>query len=139
MSSRTKSRKRALDALYAAELNKVDALEALASAQESSAGRQNQDAIFDYAETIVTGVKTNRDALDSRLQNLSEGWKLERMPYLDRAILRMGAWEILFNPEVPNEVAISEAVNLASELSTEESPKFINGVLARLAKGSEAI
>ena len=139
MSSRTKSRKRALDALYAAELNKVDALEALASAQKSSAGRQNQDAIFDYAETIVTGVKTNRDALDSRLQNLSEGWKLERMPYLDRAILRMGAWEILFNPEVPNEVAISEAVNLASELSTEESPKFINGVLARLAKGSEAI
>ena len=139
MSSRTKSRKRALDALYAAELNKVDALEALASAQESSAGRQNQDAIFDYAETIVTGVKTNRDALDSRLQNLSEGWKLERMPYLDRAILRMGAWEILFNPEVPNEVAISEAVNLASELSTEESPKFINGVLARLAKGSVAI
>ena len=139
MSSRTKSRKRALDALYAAELNKVDALEALASAQESSAGRQNQDAIFDYAETIVTGVKTNREALDSRLQNLSEGWKLERMPYLDRGILRMGAWEILFNPEVPNEVAISEAVNLASELSTEESPKFINGVLARLAKGSVAI
>ena len=139
MSSRTKSRKRALDALYAAELNKIDALEALASAQKSSAGRQNQDAIFDYAETIVTGVKTNREALDSRLQNLSEGWRLERMPYLDRAILRMGAWEILFNPEVPNEVAISEAVNLASELSTEESPKFINGVLARLAKGSEAI
>ncbi|MEK9987576.1 MAG: transcription antitermination factor NusB [Aquiluna sp.] len=139
MSSRTKSRKRGLDALYAAELNKIDALDALSSAQESSAGRQNQDAIFDYAETIVTGVKTNREALDSRLQNLSEGWKLERMPYLDRAILRMGAWEILFNPEVPNEVAISEAVNLASELSTEESPKFINGVLARLAKGSEAI
>ena len=139
MSSRTKSRKRALDALYAAELNKVDALEALASAQKSSAGRQNQDAIFDYAETIVMGVKANREALDSRIQNLSEGWKLERMPYLDRTILRMGAWEILFNPEVPNEVAISEAVNLASELSTEESPKFINGVLARLAKGSEAI
>jgi N utilization substance protein B len=139
LSSRTKSRKRALDALYAAELNKIDALDALSSAQESSAGRQNQDLIFDYAETIVTGVKTNREALDSRLQNLSEGWKLERMPHLDRAILRMGAWEILFNPEVPNEVAISEAVNLASELSTEESPKFINGVLARLAKGSEAI
>ena len=139
MSSRTKSRKRALDALYAAELNKIDALEALSNAQESSVGRQNQDAIFDYAETIVTGVARNRESLDSRLQNLSEGWKLERMPYLDRAILRMGAWEILFNPEVPNEVAISEAVNLASELSTEESPKFINGVLARLAKGSVAI
>ena len=139
MSSRSKSRKRALDALYAAELNKIDALEALSNAQKSSEGRQNQDAIFDYAETIVTGVMTHRESLDSRLQNLSEGWKLERMPNLDRALLRMGAWEILFNPDVPNEVAISEAVNLASELSTDESPKFINGVLARLAKGSEAI
>ena len=139
MSSRTKSRKRALDALYATELNKIDALEALSNAQESSVGRQNQDAIFDYAETIVTGVARNRESLDSRLQNLSEGWKLERMPNLDRALLRRGAWDILFNPDVPNEVAISEAVNLASELSTDESPKFINGVLARLAKGSEAI
>ena len=61
------------------------------------------------------------------------------MPNLDRALLRIGAWEILHNPDVPNEVAISEAVNLASELSTDDSPKFINGVLARLAKGSEAI
>lgn len=139
MSSRSKSRKRALDALYAAELNKVGALEALSTAQATAAGRQNQEAIFDYAEAIVSGVTANQESLDTRLQNLSEGWKLERMPNLDRALLRMGAWEILFNPEVPNEVAISEAVNLASELSTDESPKFINGVLARLSKGSEAI
>lgn len=139
MSSRTKSRKRALDALYAGELNKLDPIELLADAQRAAESRQNQDAIFDYAETLVRGVISELASLDSRLQNLAEGWKLERMPNLDRALLRLGAWEILHNPDVPNEVAISEAVNLASELSTDESPKFINGVLARLAKGSEAI
>ena len=139
MSSRSKSRKRALDALYAAELNKLDAMELLSDAQTAAEGRQNQDAIFDYAETLVRGVTSELSTLDARLQNLAEGWKLERMPNLDRALLRMGAWEILHNPEVPKEVAISEAVNLASEFSTNDSPKFINGVLARLAKGSEAI
>ena len=139
MSSRSKSRKRALDALYAAELNKLDAMELLSNAQTAAEGRQNQDAIFDYAETLVRGVTSELSTLDARLQNLAEGWKLERMQNLDRALLRMGAWEILHNPEIPNEVAISEAVNLASEFSTDDSPKFINGVLARLAKGSEAI
>ena len=139
MSSRSKSRKRALDALYASELNKLDAMELLSNAQTAAEGRQNQDAIFDNAETLVRGVTSELSTLDARLQNLAEGWKLERMPNLDRALLRMGAWEILHNPEIPNEVAISEAVNLASEFSTDDSPKFINGVLARLAKGSEAI
>ena len=139
MSSRSKARKRALDALYAAELNKLNPLDVLEAALGAAEGRQNQDAIFDYAETLVRGVTGELSALDSRLQNLSEGWKLERMPNLDRALLRIGAWEILHNPDVPNEVAISEAVNLASELSTDESPKFINGILARLSKGSQAI
>ena len=139
MSSRSKARKRALDALYAAELNKLNPLEVLEAAQGAAQDRQNQDAIFDYAETLVRGVTGELSTLDARLQNLSEGWKLERMPNLDRALLRIGAWEILHNPDVPNEVAISEAVNLASELSTDESPKFINGILARLSKGSQAI
>lgn len=125
--------------MYAAELNKLNPLEVLEAAQGAAQDRQNQDAIFDYAETLVRGVTGELSTLDARLQNLSEGWKLERMPNLDRALLRIGAWEILHNPDVPNEVAISEAVNLASELSTDESPKFINGILARLSKGSQAI
>jgi N utilization substance protein B len=61
------------------------------------------------------------------------------MPNIDRSILRLGAWEILFNEDVPNEVAIAEAVTLASEYSTDDSPKFVNGVLARLAKGTQAL
>ena len=101
--------------------------------------RQNQEAIFDYAETLLMGYFGNSAQIDNELKMLSDGWSLERMPNVDRAILRIGAWEILFNDEVPNEVAIAEAVALASEYSTDDSPKFINGVLARLAKGGAAL
>jgi N utilization substance protein B len=96
-------------------------------------------AIFDYAETLVNGYLSNQDRIDSRLQGLAEGWTLERMPNVDRAILRIAAWELLYNEEIPSEVAIAEAVALASELSTEESPKFINGILARLAKDRQGL
>lgn len=139
MSARTKARKRALDALYAADITKSDALSKLQQTQEEVAGRQNQDEIFDYAETLVSGFVSNREAIDAQLTNLSDGWTLSRMPAVDRNILRVGAWEILYNDQVPNEVAISEAVSLASELSTEDSAKFVNGVLARLAKSSQAL
>jgi len=101
--------------------------------------RQNQTAIFDYAEAIVIGVTSNLAQIDNDLRQISDGWSLERMPNIDRSILRLGAWEILFNCEVPNEVAIAEAVTLAGEYSTDDSPKFVNGVLARLAKGTQAL
>ena len=101
--------------------------------------RQNQEAIFDYAESMITGFDANKLLIDNELRQLADGWALERMPSIDRAILRLGAWEILYNPDVPNEVAIAEAVALASEYSTEDSPKFINGVLAKLARGSQAL
>ncbi len=139
MSSRSKSRKRALDALYASELRGGKALELLQETASGVADRQNQQAIFDYAESIVTGFIANQEIIDNELRQLADGWTLERMPSIDRAILRLGAWEILYNSEVPNEVAIAEAVALASEYSTDDSPKFINGVLARLAKGSQAL
>lgn len=139
MSARTKARKRALDALYAASVRGTDALSLLSETQIEVSDRQNQEAIFDYAEMLVTGYLTNADSIDTQLQMLADNWSLERMPSIDRAILRLGAWEILYNTEVPAEVAIAEAVALASEFSTEDSPKFINGVLARLSKGSSAL
>jgi N utilization substance protein B len=123
-----------LDALFAADLTGESALDALERTELESRERESQTAIFDYAETLVSGYLANKDRIDSRLQGLAEGWTLERMPNVDRAILRLSAWELLYNEEIPSEVAISEAVSLASELSTEESPKFINGILARLAK-----
>lgn len=134
MSARSKARKRALDALFAADLTGESALDALKRTELESRERESQTAIFDYAETLVSGYLANKDRIDSRLQGLAEGWTLERMPNVDRAILRLSAWELLYNEEIPSEVAISEAVSLASQLSTEESPKFINGILARLAK-----
>lgn len=139
MSARSKARKRALDALYAADISKLDPAVLLSETLSQVSERQNQQAIFDYAETLVNGYRSNSQNIDAQLQGLSDGWKLERMPALDRAILRIGAWEILFNDEVPAEVAISEAVALAGEYSTDDSPKFVNGVLARLAKSATAL
>ena len=139
MSARTKARKRALDALYASDVRGVEALELLKQTEIEVEDRQNQQPIFDYAEMLVTGYFENAYQIDSEIQMLADNWSLERMPAVDRAILRMAAWEIMHNTEVPNEVAISEAVSLAAELSTDESPKFINGVLARLAKGRQAL
>lgn len=139
MSARSKARKRALDALYAADISRLDPAVLLSETLSQVSDRQNQQAIFDYAETLVNGYRLNSQSIDSQLEGLSDGWKLERMPALDRAILRIGAWEILFNDEVPAEVAISEAVALAGEYSTDDSPKFVNGVLARLAKSATAL
>jgi N utilization substance protein B len=139
LSARTKARKRALDALYASDVRGDQALELLKQTELEVEDRQNQQAIFDYAEMLVTGYLENAYQIDSEIQMLADNWSLERMPAVDRAILRMAAWEILHNAEVPNEVAISEAVSLAAELSTDDSPKFINGVLARLAKGRQAL
>ncbi len=139
MSARTKARKRALDALYASDVRGDQALELLKQTEIEVEDRQNQQPIFDYAEMLVTGYLENAYQIDSEIQMLADNWSLDRMPAVDRAILRLGAWEILHNSEVPNEVAISEAVALAAEYSTDDSPKFINGVLARLAKGRQAL
>ena len=139
MSARTKSRKRALDALYASGIRKLDAKQLLTETATGVSDRQNQDAIFDYAETLVDGVTANLIQIDSELRLLADGWSLERMPNVDRSILRLGAWEILHNAEVPNEVAIAEYVALAAQYSTDDSPKFVNGVLAKLARGTRAI
>jgi N utilization substance protein B len=139
VSARTKARKRAVDALYAADVRKQDAFELLKETEVEVGDRQNQQAIFDYAEMLVTGYAENAQQIDSELQMLADNWSLDRMPAVDRAILRIGAWEILHNTEVPNEVAIAEAVALAGEFSTDDSPKFVNGVLARLAKGRQVL
>lgn len=139
MSFRTKARKRALDALYAAIVTGADAGLLLKQAQESVVDRENQDRIFDYAEAIVLGYQANAEAIDSQLAALAQGWTPERMPAVDRALLRLASWEIVYNDEVPNEVVIAEAVSLAAELSTDDSAKFINGVLAKLIKTQAAL
>lgn len=133
MSSRSKARKRAVDALYAAELRDVMATDLLEATKTQVGDRQNQDEIFDFALELVTGVLSNEIEIDEMLANVAQNWTLDRMPAVDRAILRLGIFEIAFDHHTPAEVAISEAVELATELSTDDSPAFINGVLATIA------
>ena len=122
-----------MDALYAAELRDGMATELLQATKDQVTDRQNQDEIFDFAMELVSGVLNNQIEIDEILANVAQNWTLDRMPALDRAILRLGIYEIAFGESTPAEVAISEALALATELSTEDSPAFINGVLATVA------
>jgi N utilization substance protein B len=138
LSARTKARKRAVDAVFAADLRKISPLQLLNEVADLAADRQNQDAIFGYARVIVEGIIEHHDEIDDLLETYSQGWALDRMPNLDRAILRCAVWEILHNDEVPDAVAINEAVDLAKELSTDDSGSFVNGLLSRIAATKSA-
>ena len=133
MSARTKARKRAVDAVFAADLRKISPIELLNETASLAADRQNQNEIFGYARQIVDGVIEHHDEIDELLETYAQGWAIDRMPHLDRAILRVASWEILYNDDVPDPVAINEAVELAKELSTDESGGFINGLLSRIS------
>ncbi|MBT2554885.1 transcription antitermination factor NusB [Arthrobacter sp. ISL-5] len=127
MSARGKARNRALDVLFEAEQRSVSAFDVL------RARREKTDQIVNpYTLEIVEGVVSLQPAIDEFLETYSQGWTLERMPSVDRIILRIGTWELLYNDDVPDGVAVSEAVALAKTLSTDESPSFINGLLGRL-------
>lgn len=138
MSARTKARKRAVDAVFAADLRKISPLTLLDDVAALAADRQNQDAIFGYARDIVQGVVDHHEEIDDLLETFSQGWALDRMPNLDRAILRVAVWEILHNPDVPDAVAVNEAVEMAKELSTDDSGSFVNGLLSRIASTKTA-
>jgi N utilization substance protein B len=138
LSARSKSRKRAVDAVFAADLRKISPLNLLNEVAELAADRQNQDEIFGYARQIVQGVIDQHEQIDDLLETYSQGWALDRMPNLDRAILRVAVWEILHNPDVPNAVAVNEAVELAKELSTDDSGAFVNGLLSKIASTKSA-
>ena len=131
MGARTKARKRALDVLFEAEQRAVDPAVLLA---DRIAQPGTETALPQYSVDIVEGVLGRRDRIDEVLETYSHGWTLARMPAVDRALLRIATWEILFNDEVPDPVAIDEAVELAKELSTDDSPAFVHGVLARIAR-----
>ena len=126
-SARRKARKRALDILFEADLRGT---EALATARDRLA--QSDPPVPDYAITLVEGVTENRPRLDELIATYAEGWTIDRMPAVDRNLLRLGIYELLFREDIPDVVAIDEAVDLARELSTDESPRFINGLLGRL-------
>ena len=139
MSARRKSRKRAVDAVFAADIRKQSPLDLLAAVELNAADRQNQEGIFAYAREIVAGVIQHHAEIDDSIAAYSRNWPIERMPAVDRAILRVAVWELKFSSEVPDAVAISEAVELAKELSTDDSGAFINGILGNIANTKRAI
>jgi transcription antitermination protein NusB len=133
MPARSKARKRALDMLYEAEIKGEPVLDLLAERSAAdSAAAAGSPPVSDYAAELVRGVQAHRDRIDELLAQHSQGWALDRMPAVDRNILRIGVYELFWAAGVPDGVVISEAVLLARDLSTDESPAFVNGLLARL-------
>ncbi len=127
MGARSKARKRALDILYEAAQRDADPMTTL---RERLA--QSDPPVPEYAATLVEGVVTHRERIDELLATYAEEWTIDRMPPVDLAALRIGAYELLWCDDVPDGVAVSEAVELVGSLSTDESAGFVNGLLARL-------
>jgi len=127
MAARSKARKRALDVLFEAELRGEPVLEIL-----GERAAQQTRPVSAYTTELVEGVQAHRARIDELLAAHAQGWALDRMPAVDRNILRIGAYELLWQDQVPDAVAIDEAVQLARDLSTDASPAFVNGLLARL-------
>src|SRR5215471_2705746 len=127
MPARSKARKRALDVLFEAELRDQPVLDVLAERATDEV-----PPLPGYAADLVRGVHAHQERIDELIAEHAQGWALERMPAVDRNLLRIGAYELLWADDIPDAVAISEAVQLARDLSTESSPVFVNGLLARL-------
>ena len=134
MGARSKARKRALDVLYEADQRGKDPL---ATLKERLA--QSDPPVPEYAVSLVEGVVANQVRIDELLETYAQEWTLARFPAVDLAVLRIGVYELLWCPDVPDAVAVSEAVALAASLSTDESPAFINGLLARILQLKPAL
>ena len=134
MAARSKARKRALDVLFAADLRGESATEALDQAIAQGEGPTN-----DYTVTLVRGVMEHRTRIDDLLTSYAEGWTLERMPAVDRNVLRLGVFELLYADDVPDTVAVTEAMALVRELSTDESPPFVNGLLGNIQRNKASL
>jgi N utilization substance protein B len=134
MPARSKARKRALDVLYAADLRAQDPVEALETAVAHGEGPTNP-----YTETLVRGVTQHRERIDEILGQYAQGWTLDRMPAVDRNALRIGAFELLYADDVPDAVAVTEAVALVRNLSTDDSPSYVNGVLGSMLRDRDSL
>lgn len=135
MRARTRARKRALDILFESEARDDDPLKVL----EQRQGTDDAPPVSDYAATLVRGVVEHRVRIDQLLSEHAEGWTVARMPAVDRTLLRIGVFELLWCDDIDDPVAITEAVELARTLSTDDSPRFLNGVLGRIADIAEPL
>jgi N utilization substance protein B len=134
MAARSKARKRALDVLYASELRGEQPVEGLERMIAEGEAPTN-----DYTAVLVSGVQEHRARIDEVLGSYAEGWTLQRMPAVDRNVLRIGVFELLYADDVPDAVAVAEATALVQDLSTDESPQFVNGVLGSILRNKSTL
>ncbi len=138
MSARSKARKQALDLLYESDIRGSDALQTLELRDFPDDGPDARP-IRKYTRDLISGVGENRRKIDELIMTYAQGWDMDRLPAVDRNILRIGIFEILWSTSVPTSVSIDEALNLAKELSSDDSSKYIHGVLARIASLKDSI
>ena len=138
MSARSKARKQALDLLYETDIRGTNLVETLI-ARDIPADRPDARPIREYTRELVNGVSDNRRKIDELITTYAQGWDMDRLPAVDRNILRLGIYEILWSNSVPTSVAIDEALDLAKELSSDDSSKYIHGVLGRIASIKDTI
>jgi N utilization substance protein B len=138
VSARSKARKQALDLLYETDIRGTDLVTTLL---ERDVPPEGPDArpIREYTRELVNGVSENRRKIDELITTYAQGWDMDRLPAVDRNILRLGIYEILWSTAVPTSVAIDEALDLAKELSSDDSSKYIHGVLGRIASIKDTI
>jgi len=132
MPARRKARKRALDVLYEADLRDLPPAQVLTTYLDRIA-KPRPDHL-DYTVSLVEGVARNLDRIDELIASYAEGWTIDRMPVVDRNLARIAVFELLYVAEIDDPVAISEAVELAKQMSTDDSPRFLNGILGRIAE-----
>lgn len=128
MGSRTKSRRKAAEILYEADIRADSIAATLSRVQSQGIGTYNE-----FTLELVEGVHVNLSSIDDIINTYSEGWKTDRMPSLDKALARIGVFELVFRDDIPDEASISEIVSLAGEMSTDQSPQFLNGLLAKIS------
>jgi N utilization substance protein B len=132
MTARRKARRRALDVLYEAEVRRVPILDALRDVVARV--EPPSPSYLPYAQRLVEGVAAHRERIDELISTYVEGWSLDRMPVVDRNLARIAVFELIYASDIDDAVAITEAVELARQMSTDDSPRFLNGVLARIAQ-----
>lgn len=138
MSARSKARKQALDLLYETDIRGTDLVATLLERDVPADGPEARP-IREYTRELVNGVSDNRRKIDELITTYAQGWDMDRLPAVDRNILRLGIYEILWSTAVPTSVVIDEALDLAKELSSDDSSKYIHGVLGRIASIKDSI
>lgn len=138
MSARSKARKQSLDLLYEADIRKVDLLQLMTERDLLDEGPDARP-IREFTRELISGVSEHKRKIDELITTYAQGWDMDRLPAVDRNILRLAIFEIVWSSELPDAVAIDEALTLAKEISTEESAGYIHGVLGRIASIKESI